>query len=43
MEKKVNTKKLDKRKKSNANKKVYCDYCRNEFVTAFRAAEHVDE
>jgi len=36
-EKKVKT------KKSKAKKKVYCDYCGNEFVTAFRAAEHVDE
>ena len=43
LKKKVKTKKFYKRKKSKANTKVYCDYCGNEFVTAFRAAEHVDE
>ena len=36
----------ERRKRKNlkqSNKRVYCDYCGNEFRTAFRAAEHVDE
>ena len=31
------------RKKKKESREVYCDYCGTKFITAFRAAEHVDE